>query len=171
MLTFVAVLTLAVLAAPPDSIPAELCASRKPSKGGGIAAFVVMPPAPVSRMARDTVVTATVCVVRSGAPGGGAGAKIGSYHGELHFDSTAARVLRVVKPGEGMRVENTTPAGRVRFAGADPAGFSEGTFLTVILRVAKPGTRPAVRLQMLELNGTDGHDLMKQLVTSPAPRP
>lgn len=162
-----AVLTFVALSAPPDTTPAELCASRKPSKaaGGGVEAFVAMPPA--ARTARDTVVSATICVVpsRSGT------VRIGSYHGELRFDSTAARVLRVVKPGDGMRVENTTHPGRVRFAGAAPAGISDGTLLTVVLRVRTPGARPALRLQMLELNGTDGRDLMKQLITSSAQRP
>jgi hypothetical protein len=168
VLTLSAVLTLAALAAPPDTVPAEPCASHKPSKG--IAAFVVVAPAARGAGSRDTMVSATVCVVPARSQAAGS-ARIASYHGELRFDSAAARVLRVVKPGEGMRVENTAPAGRVRFAGADPAGFAEGTLLTLHLRVAVPGTRPAIRLQMLELNGTDGRSLMPQLVTSSAAKP
>src|SRR5688572_10159111 len=108
VLTTATVQPLTAVTAAPHASPVEGCASR--TAGTGIAAFVVM--APAVRTARDTMVNATVCVV----PSPSERARIGSYHGELRFDSTAARVLRVVKPGEGMRVENTTPAGRVRFA-------------------------------------------------------
>jgi hypothetical protein len=158
VLTVATLLLVTAFTAAPDTIPVEGCASRTPNTG--IAAFVVM--APASRTARDTMVSATVCVVPARSHSG----RFASYHGELHFDSTAARVLRVIKPGEGMRVENTTPAGRVRFAGAAPAGFPEGALLTVLLRVRTPGARPALRLQMLEMNGTDGRSLLKQLVTT-----
>lgn len=169
-----AVLASIALAALPDPVPADPCASRKP--GTGIAAFVVVAPQPgagagsargAQAAGRDTVVRATVCVV----PARSDTRRIGSYHGELLFDSTAARVLGVVKPRDGMRVENTKPEGRVRFAGAEPGGFTDGTLLTVLLRVAAPGVSPRLRLQMHELNGTDGSDLMKQLDTSSAHQP
>src|SRR5687768_538941 len=155
-----AILMLVALSTP-DTIPADPCASRAVSRRERIEAFVVVAPARPTA-ARDTMVSATVCIVgaRSSA------ARIGSYHGELHFDSTAARVLQVVKPAEGMRVENSTRAGQVKFAGAAPTGFADGTFLTVLLRVVTPGSRPALRLQMLELNSTDGDNLMKRLATS-----
>ena len=162
---FAAVLALAALAGP-DTIPADPCASHKPGAAGGIEAFVVT--APARLQARDTIVRATVCVVPRSSRGG---TRIASYHGELLFDSTAARVLSVVKPGDGMRVENTTGAGRVRFAGAAPTGFSENNLLTVVLRVRTPAAVPKIRLEMRELNGADGTDLMKRLVISSAQRP
>ena len=112
--------------------------------------------------ARDTVMTASVCVLPATAGTG----KIGSYHGELHFDSTRARVLRVQKPAGGVRVENTGVSGVVRFAGAEPSGFAPGQLLSVVFRVRTPGTNAPMRLKMIELNGTDGTSLMKQLVTS-----
>ena len=161
------VLAFAALAGRSDTIPADPCASHKPGAARGIEAFVVT--APARLQARDTIVRATVCVVP--APGRPQVERIASYHGELLFDSTAARVLSVVKPADGMRVENTTGAGRVRFAGAAPSGFSESTLLTVVLRVRTPAVVPGIRLHMRELNGIDGVDLMKQLVTSSAPRP
>ena len=165
LFTFATILAFAALAGRSDTIPADPCASHKLGAARGIEAFVVTAPARLE--ARDTIVRATVCVVpvRPQVP------RIASYHGELLFDSTAARVLSVVKPADGMRVENTTGAGRVRFAGAAPSGFSESTLLTVVLRVRTPAVVPKIRLHMRELNGTDGADLMKQLVTSSVPRP
>jgi len=145
---------------------ADLCASRKPS--AAIEAFVVLPPvrAQGARVVRgDTVVTAAVCVV----PPKSSATKIGSYHGELYFDSTAARVLRVEKLGGGLRVENTTLAGRVNFAGASPSGFAARSLLNVVLRVKKPGARPKLELKMLELNAIDGTSLMNRLVIAPTP--
>lgn len=129
---------------------ADPCASRKVASG--VEAFVVKAPAG----ARDTVVRAVVCLRH------GAALKVGSYHGELTFDSTAARVVGVEKPQGGMRVENTAQGGRVNFAGANPAGFAEGALLEVMLRVT-PGKVPAVRLEMREINSTAGVSLLKQL--------
>ena len=140
-----------------DSTPAERCAARARS---GVEAFVVM----AKPAARDTIARATVCVVSAKAP------KFASYHGELSFDSTAARVVSVDKPKDGMRVENARQRGSVRFAGAAPEGFTDPAFVTVTFRIAKPGAPPRVRLRMLELNGVDGASLLKQLVISD-PRP
>jgi hypothetical protein len=143
-----------------DSVAPDACPSRKPS---GIEAFVVL--RPVRIQARDTLIRATVCVARKPAT------KIGSYHGELTFDSTLARVVSVTKPPAGMRVENTTRKGLVKFAGANPSGFSEDALITVILRVRAPRAAETVQLKMLELNSVDGTDLMKQVVTTSAGRP
>ena len=139
-----------------DSGQVSGCALRKP--GASMMAFVAMP----AVKARDTVVTAAVCVVdaKTGS------AKVASYHGELYFDSTAARVVRVDKPRDGMRVENTTLAGRVNFAGAAPTGFAPGALLSVVLRVKQAGVAPKLRLKMLELNAVDGSNLLKQLVVA-----
>jgi hypothetical protein len=93
-------------------------------------------------------------------------AKIGSYHGEVHFDTTRARVLRVDKPAGGVRVENTGLPGMVKFAGAEPTGFAPGQILRVALRVHKAGSTPAVRLKMIELNGTDGASMLPRLIVT-----
>ena len=145
-------------AAVTDTEPAALCASRRP--GASAEALVLMSvPHP-----HDTVVTATVCAL---LPARTTATRIGSYHGELYFDSTAASVLRVEKLPGGMRVENTTLAGRVNFAGAAPDGFAGGTLLHVTLRVRRPGTTPRVQLKLIELNATNGTSLMSRLVVNP----
>ena len=153
----------------PDSVPADPCAARRPAARTSVEAFVIVP----SVRPSDTVVTAAVCVV----PPKSSPTKVGSYHGELYFDSTAAKVLRVEKQPSGggmggmggMRVENTRLPGQVNFAGAAPSGFAAGVVLRVVLRLRKPGTPPRLRLKMLELNAADGSSLMKQLVTSSLP--
>src|SRR5262245_36945582 len=140
--------------------PAEPCASTSRKPGIGAQAFVVTQVVP-----RDTLVSVAVCVLLTRA----SAARIGSYHGELYFDSSTTRIARVEKPpGGGMRVENTTLAGRVNFAGAAPTGFSSGPLLNVVLRVRR-GAVPHVRLKIVELNATDGTSFMKELVTSGAP--
>ena len=156
----------AMLVSHADSVAPNACPSSSPSssrKPAGIEAFVVLAPQKVQP--RDSLVRATVCIARPSAS-----KRIGSYHGELTFDSTLARVASVVKPAGGMRVENTTLAGRVKFAGADPAGFGEDALLTVVLHVRGANAiraRDTIRLKMLELNAVDGTDLMKQLATTP----
>jgi hypothetical protein len=154
-------LLLIFLAGTRDTVPADPCAARASARAAAIEAFVVVP----AMRARDTVVTAQVCVVPR-TEAGGQRAKIGSYHGELRFDSTKARVVRVEKPAGGVRVENARIAGAVKFAGAEPLGFQPGRLLSVVLRVATPGARPVVGLTMIELNATDGTSLLKQLLTS-----
>ena len=154
-----ALLMLAAMPAMPDTGPVDPCAALKP--GASVEARLVMPPA----RARDSLVSVAVCVVTPRA----SKAKIGSYHGELYFDSTAASLFFVEKTGDGMRVENTRLAGRMNFAGAAPAGFKPGALVKLKLRLRKAGTRPQLRLKMLELNGTDGSDLIPQLVTRAAP--
>jgi len=153
VLTLLIALSSLRLLAAPDTAPPASCAARK--AGAAAEAFVAVAPA----RARDTVMRASVCVVMPT----GSRAMIGSYHGELHFDSTAVAAVRVQRVEGGMRVENTTIPGRVNFAGAAPAGFPQGTVLSVVLRLRKAGVQPAVQLRMLELNTTDGTDLLKQL--------
>ena len=136
-----------------DSVPADPCASRKAAAAPQAFVSASRP------VARDTLVVAAVCVL----PATGV-RKVGSYHGELHFDSTQARVLRVEKPAGGVRVENTGLPGMVKFAGAEPNGFAPGRLISVVFRVRRPGASPALRLKMIELNATDGTSLMKQLM-------
>src|SRR5262245_28454188 len=124
-----------------DTVPPEPCAStsRKPAEAAQ--AFVV-----TQARSRDTLMRVAVCVMLPKA----SAARIGSYHGELYFDSTTTRVASVEKQsGSGIRVENTKLAGRVNFAGAAPTGFSSSALLNVVLRI-RTGALPRVRLKMLE---------------------
>ena len=114
----------------------------------------------------DTLI-ATVCVVPMRGSSAGA-LKIGSYHGELHFDSTAT-VVRVDKPAGGVRVENATIAGQVNFAGAAPAGFPGRALVTVVLRLHGPAVKPTLRVHLKELNTTDGQKLAQDVVVEGAP--
>jgi hypothetical protein len=103
---------------------------------------------------RDTVVTVRICLATQ------AGRRIGSYHGELAFPPAEAHVLRVERPKEGMRVENSNAPGAVSFAGAIPNGLGSGELLTVQLRSTTP-TRPLVtRLRIVELNDLGGKSLL-----------
>lgn len=157
MISTIFVLAWLVGGGSPDTVPVDPCASRKAS--ASVEAFIVVPP----MRARDTVVTAAVCVVPPRTAGSESMTKIGSYHGELYFDSTKVKVLRVEKPPGGIRVENTKLRGQLNFAGAEPGGFPVGPLINVVLRVSKPGARPAMRLKLRELNATDGTSMMKQL--------
>ena len=154
----IASLALLLLLQAPQRAGADVCASAKPA--ASLRAMVVMPP----RQAKDTVVRATVCVV----PATGSAATIGSYHGELHFDSTVVSAVSVEKPAGGVRVENANLKGQVNFAGAAPAGFPGRSLVTVVLKLRRPGSAPALKLTMKELNSTDGKSLMKQLVVAGA---
>ena len=150
----------------PDGTLVELCTpvaagcAQRPAKTADVAAYVAMNPLRQS----DSLATVTVCVVvRSPA------VRVGSYHGELFFDSTSVRIVRVEKATGGMRVENATLPGRVNFAGAAPEGFPPGAIVRVVLRVRPRGKAPALRLAMRELNAVDGKSLLPKLVTSGLP--
>ena len=149
-------LLLLALLQPTQRASADPCASVKPATTLRAVVLAVPP------TGRDSVVRATVCVV----PPSGAAPKIGSYHGELHFDSTVVATVAVEKPAGGVRVENTTRTGQVNFAGAAPTGFPGRGLVTVVLTLRRPGAAPALRLLMKELNATDGKSLMKQLVVA-----
>jgi hypothetical protein len=152
----IAPLLLLVLLQSPPRASADACLSARPAAAPR--AVVVVPPG----QGKDTLVRATVCIV----PASGKAAAIGSYHGELHFDSTAATVVAVEKPAGGVRVENTTLKGQVNFAGAAPSGFPGRGLVTVVLKLRRAGSAPALRLTMKELNSTDGKSLMKELVVA-----
>jgi len=138
---------------------AAACA-RPPAKAADVEAFVAINPLRQS----DTLATVTVCVVARSAT-----VRVGSYHGELLFDSTSVRVVRVEKTAGGMRVENATKSGRVNFAGAAPEGFPPGALVSVVLRVQPRGKAPTLRLAIRELNTVDGKSLLSQLVTTGQP--
>lgn len=148
-----AFLALAFLIGTPDP-----CAALQP--GRTITARLI-----TSRFAPGDTLTTTVCVV----PQRGSALEIGSYHGELHFDSTAT-VLRVDKPEGGVRVENATVSGQVNFAGAAPTGFPGRALVTVVFELRNASARPRLRLEIKELNTTDGRKLAQELVVEGAPR-
>ena len=107
---------------------------------------------------RDTVVEARICL-RMRDPK----IRIGSYHGVVTWDSTKARLVDVEKGRMGMRLENTTKAGMVDFAGAFPAGFDDRAALTLELSLAKAGKLPPMTLHMYELNEVRGTVLTPML--------
>jgi hypothetical protein len=152
----IASLALLFLLQAPQRAGADACASAKPA--ASLRAMVIVPP----RQAKDTLVRATVCVM----PATGTAATIGSYHGELHFDSTAVAAVTVEKAAGGVRVENANVKGQVNFAGAAPSGFPGRALVTVVLKLRRPGSAPAFKLTIKELNSTDGKSLMKQLVVA-----
>ncbi len=139
---------------------AKAACTRTPARTADVEAFVAMSP----RRRADTLATVTVCVIARSST-----VRIGSYHGELRFDSASVRVVRVEKPEGGMRVENAGLPGRVNFAGAAPDGFAPGALVSVVLRIRTRGIEPALRLTMRELNAVDGTNLLPGLVTSGRP--
>jgi hypothetical protein len=108
--------------------------------------------------ATDTVVMVRVCLATHDP-----NIRIGSYHGLVTWDSTAATLIRAVKGKVGMRIENTTKAGAVDFAGAFPAGLNDTIALTLHLALAKPGKLPPLRLHMFELNTVAGDVITSRL--------
>ena len=113
---------------------------------------------------KDTVATVRFCVGVKDPK-----VRIGSYHGLITWDSTAARLSRVQKGKMGMRIENTTKAGVVDFAGAFPAGLDDTVALTLHLALAKPGKVPVLKLHMFELNAVSGVILTSQVRVSGYP--
>ena len=113
---------------------------------------------------RDTVVEARICLRMRDSK-----VRIGSYHGVVTWDSTKAKLVEVDKGRMGMRLENTTKAGVVDFAGAFPAGFDDRAALTLELSLAKPGKLPPLTLHMFELNEVGGTVLTSQLAVTGYP--
>ena len=142
------------------TIPADPCDQLQP--GRTITARVV-----TSRTTPGDTLVATVCVVPMRGSTGGA-LKIGSYHGELHFDSTTATVARVDKAEGGVRVENARIKGQVNFAGAAPAGFPGRALVTVVLKLSGATVKPSLRVTIKELNTTDGQRLAQDVVVEGA---
>lgn len=155
------VLALPLLAAAALQRVADPCAAQQP--GASVTARVVTG----ALTSRDSLVRATVCVVPARAA---AATKVGSYHGELHYNPAAYTLASVEKAEGGVRVENATIAGQVNFAGAAPSGFPGRALVTVVLKVRNPAQRPALRLSMKELNSTEGKSLMQGLVVAETPR-
>ncbi|HXT16367.1 MAG TPA: hypothetical protein VN706_12095 [Gemmatimonadaceae bacterium] len=130
--------------------------------GGGPAAHAF---AVVDRVtATDTLATITICLV-SDAPR----LRVGGYHGELTLP-VSIRVVRVERPSGGTRIENTTVAGRVSFAGVASEGIQSGAVLglTVARRSASEDAR--IRLAMIDVTDVAGREVGGQFVTDSLPR-
>jgi hypothetical protein len=155
-----AVTALAVLAAPLAVVPAlaqpatagpatEPCAASGPR----VRAFVALPRG--AEPAADGTVEVALCLVASSPDN-----PIGSYRGELRFDSTEVRVVRVERGRGGLRIENGNKPGRLLFAGAAPTGFREPLVLRAALAPGAGSTALAsVSLILHELTAVDGRDL------------
>lgn len=145
------------------------------------ASSAVMPCAP-RRGAGDQVVVASLALERTVAradtllsvivclrPGTRA-EPIGSYHGEMRYDTSTARLVGVDHLAGGAQQENTADRGRIRFAGAAPGGAdTAGSLLRVRLRMLAPGRIPWVDLAMLEVNSTQGAALITRVQVSGLP--
>lgn len=95
---------------------------------------------------------------------------VGSYSGQLIWDSTVARAFDVASPPGGSRVANRLERGRIRFAGAAPSGFADGEVLRVRLRTLRRGVPVRLVLRWREVNAVDGHSVNNALrVDSIAP--
>jgi len=108
--------------------------------------------------ARDTIAVVRVCLATRNPA-----VRIGSYHGLVTWDSTAAQLMKIDKGRMGMRLENTTKSGAVDFAGAFPAGLDDTVALTLNLALSKPGKLPKITLHMFELNSVSGTVMTSQL--------
>lgn len=93
--------------------------------------------------------------------------RLGSYRGEVRWDSTALDAAGVERPPGGMRLENLRTPGIVKFAGATPSGFMSGPQLVLHLRPTAArragGGLQKPQLQMQEMHGTDGRSLIPQV--------
>ena len=124
----------------------------------GVARAVAFIELPERVGARDSVVDARICLRTRDSK-----LRIGSYHGVVTWDSTKATLREVKKGRRGMRLENTTKAGVVDFAGAFPSGLDERSVMTLELTLAKPGKLPPLTLHMFELNEVSGTVLTSTL--------
>jgi hypothetical protein len=107
----------------------------------------------VKPAAKDTVVTARLCLVPSRAG-------VGSYHATLTFDSTMMRALRVDVSG-GMQAKNMNIPGIIKLAGAAPGGFARGPLATIVFKPLKGRTLAKIRLTLVELNAPSGAGLLE----------
>jgi hypothetical protein len=108
----------------------------------------------------------TLCLV---GPSGAT--RIGSYRGEVRFDSTRVEVVKVDPGAGGMRTENSKLPGRLLFAGASPSGFTDPVMLRATVRLLR-GERvlPPITLRMGEIWSVAGGDLSRQAQVSGYPR-
>lgn len=126
--------------------PAACVASGVPS------AFVVVD----RRSDTDTIATVTVCLMSDA--GHALHLRVGGYHGELTMQR-ASQIMRVTRPAGGTRIENTTVAGHLSFAGVAVNGISSGWVLAFDVLGLPPGSDAEIRLSIADVTDIEGRDL------------
>lgn len=103
---------------------------------------------------------------------------VGSYRGELTFDTSAVDIVSVERgpAAGGMRIENARQAGRIMFAGAAPRGFKDPLVFQLRLRLRAPHVSqapheprtslPRLTLSFQELFSVTGADISALLAVS-----
>ena len=98
------------------------------------------------------------------------GTLVGSFHLVVEYDSSAWETVGFVPGATGSQVANLTRMGRADIAGAAPGGFASGTLLRLVF-APSAGRRAGealgiMNLRLLELNSTDGSNLMTRSTVS-----
>lgn len=143
--------------APPGLSALNTCSGRTAS---GPAAYVV-----VDRITgADSLASVTICIVADAAH-----LRLGGYHGELTLPRST-RVVKVERPSGGTRIENTTVAGRVSFAGVASEGVTSGAILglTIARRSARDDAQ--LRLTLIDVTDINGRDVRSQIAVDSMPR-
>lgn len=154
-----AVAAAAVCAAGTAHAQASPCPARHSGQAG---ARIWLDAAPLRH--GDSVRTVRVCMRPNSAMA------VGSFHLFIEYDSTRVRAERAVQGPSGTIVANLTRRGRADIAGADPGGFSPGELVTLtfapLRRVALRRTPGAMVVRLLELNATNGANIVEHAVVT-----
>ena len=110
-------------------------------------------------------VEATITVTAQATPASGAKA-VGSFAGDLRYDSSQLSFVGEARLPSGMRALNPQP-GHIRVAGAAAEGFEDGRLFAVTFKVKDPRGLATIELALDELNGTD---FGNRLSTNPGDR-
>lgn len=133
------------------------CAAR--TRSGAVAFAVVERRGPT-----DSIATVTVCLVSNPAQ-----LRVAGYHGEVTF-GPSARVVHVVRPAGGSRIENTRVPGRVAFAGVALQGVPSGPLLSFTVAGIRASDDAQLRLTMLDVTDIDGRDVVARIHVDSLPR-
>jgi hypothetical protein len=140
---------------------ADVCGSAASAPS----AFVVVSRGSAAQPPRaDTLVSVTVCLLTDARQ-----LRVAGYHGELRLPD-AYRVVTVVRPAGGTRIENSAVAGRVAFAGVAAEGLASGPLLTVVVARPRAQTDGAIRLALIDLTDLAGRDVGSRVRVDSAPR-
>jgi len=115
--------------------------------------------------ARASTVTAWVCIATPTS-----GGTIGSYHGEVAWDSTAARALDARQLAPGAQATNINGRGVARFAGAFTRGFAGGELLRLRFRRLKSDRPVRLVLRWNDITFSDARAALRNDSLAP-PRP
>ena len=138
---------------PPGSDP---CQAQR--SAASPAAYVI-----VDRIA-DTLAVLTICLVADSTR-----LHVGGYHGELSLPRST-RVVKVERPPGGTRIENTTVAGRVSFAGVAVEGVASGSVLSVTIARRNTADDGLLRLALIDVTDVSGRAVRPQIVVDSMPR-